>query len=81
MVIAGVIIETVGGAAPRVAARLAGRAGISLRGGDGDRRLAAVWTAPSAEALEETTVDLLHSDEEVLGVFPTFVGEDQESTE
>jgi len=74
VVIAGVLIETVPGAEPRVAARLLSVMGITLHGGDGHRRIAAVIEAPSGETLELISQRLLASDEEILGIFPTFVG-------
>ena len=75
-VVAGVVVETVPGAGPRVAVRLAGMPGVELAGGDGDRRIAAVWTGPDGATLEAFSERLLAGDEEILGVFPTFVGDD-----
>ena len=74
VIIAGVVIETKAGAAPRVAARLLAEPGLELRGGDGDRRLAAVFTGEDGAALEALGERLLRSDEEILGLYPTFVG-------
>jgi nitrate reductase NapAB chaperone NapD len=76
MIVAGVVIETVEGAAPRVAARLLALPGLELQGGDGDRRLAAVFTGTDGRALEALAERLVQEDPEVLGVFPTFVGDD-----
>jgi predicted component of type VI protein secretion system len=77
-VVAGVLIETVPGAEPRVAARLLRGAGVTLHGSDGERRIAAVLDAPSGATLEELAERLLASDGEILGVFPTFVGSEDE---
>jgi hypothetical protein len=74
VIVAGVLIETAPGAEPRVAARLLGRPGVILHGGDGDHRIAAVLESPSGDALAGFTERLLASDEEILGIFPTFVG-------
>jgi hypothetical protein len=74
MLVAGVVLETVPGAAPRVAARLLSHPGLSLCGGDGDRRLAAVVEAEDGRALERIADELLAADREVLGVYPTYVG-------
>lgn len=74
MILAGVVIETVPGAAPRVAARLLREPGLELHGGDGDRRLAAVFTGPDGAALEGFAERLVRADAEVLGVYPTYVG-------
>lgn len=78
MLIAGVVIETASGAAPRVAARLLRERGLELHGGDGDCRVAVVFTGPDAAALEALSKRLIHDHAEVLGVFPTYVAEDGE---
>jgi len=75
-VVAGVVVETVPGAIARVAARLGTQPGVTLQGGDGDRRLALTWEAADGATLEALAERLLREDAEVLGVFPTFVGED-----
>lgn len=75
MIVAGVVIETVEGAAPRVAARLLLEPGLELQGGDGDRRLAAVFTGEEGAALEALAERLLQEDPEVLGVYPTYVAD------
>ena len=80
MIVAGVVIETVPGAAPRVAARLLHEPGLNLQGGDGDRRLAAVFTGPAGGALEALAERLVHAFPEVIGVFPTYVADDPEET-
>jgi hypothetical protein len=78
MIVAGVVIETAPGAAPRVAARLLKErgGGLELHGGDGDRRLAAVFTGADGEALEALAERLVAEDAEVLGVFPTYVADE-----
>ena len=78
MIVAGVVIETVPGAAPRVAARLLHEPGLELHGGDGDRRLAAVFTGQGAEALEALAERLVHAHDEIIGVYPTYVAEEDE---
>ncbi len=77
MVVAGVVIETTPGAEPRVAARLLRTPGVTLQGGDGRQRIAAVLEGASGETLEGITERLLAADEEILGVFPTFVATDE----
>ena len=77
-IVAGVLVETTPGAEPRVAARLAREPGISLIGGDGRSRIAAVWHAPDGKALESLSRRLLSEDREILGIYPTFVGQDEE---
>lgn len=79
MILAGVVIETVPGAGPRVAARLLDTAGLELQGGDGDRRIAAVFTAVRGDALEALAEELVRNDAEVLGVFPTYVAETEDA--
>jgi hypothetical protein len=75
-VVAGVVVETVPGAQVRVAARLAREPGIELAGGDGERRIAAVWVGADGAGLERLSERILSQDPEVLGIFPTFVGTD-----
>jgi hypothetical protein len=74
MLVAGIVVETASGAADRVAARLAAQ-GIAVAGRSG-ARLAAVCEAPTGEALEALADRLVSEDEEILGVFPSFVGDD-----
>ncbi len=76
MIVAGVIIETAPGASSRVAVLLYGRPGLELQGGDGHQRLAGVWTAESGEALEKAAEALLEEIPDVVGVYPTLVGDD-----
>ena len=80
-VVAGVVIETRPGQGPFVACRLEHEPGLEIVGGDGDRRLAVVWTAGSGKALEAAAERLLERDEEIIGIFPTFVGRDDEEPE
>ncbi len=75
-VVAGVVIETRPGQGPFVACRLEEIEDLKIVGGDGDRRLAAVWSAPSSRTLEAAVQDLVRGDEDILGVFPTFIGRD-----
>ena len=75
--IAGVVFVTVPGAAPRVAARLVREPGLTLAGGDGDSRIAAVWEAADGAALEALSEALLGRDPEIVGVFPTFVASEE----
>ena len=80
-VVAGVVIETLPGQGPFVACRLENEPGLEIVGGDGDCRLAVVWTAGSGKALEAAAERLLERDEEIIGIFPTFVGRDDEEPE
>jgi hypothetical protein len=77
MIVAGILIETIPGAAARVAARLVTRDDLQVTGGDGDSRIALVCEATDGAALEAFAENLVARDEEILGVFPTFVGDDQ----
>ena len=74
--VAGVIFVTAPGAELRVAARLAREPGLTLAGGDGDSRIAAVWEAADGAALQTLSERLLADDPELLGVYPTYVAED-----
>jgi hypothetical protein len=75
--VAGVLLVTRPGAGPRVAARLASLPGLTLAGGDGDSRVAVVWEGVDGAALEALAERLLEQDPELLGVYPTFVGNDE----
>ncbi len=76
-VVVGAVVETLPERAPNVACRLEGIEGLDVVGGDGDRRLAIVWCAPSARELERAMDRLIKGDEEILGIFPTFMGRDE----
>lgn len=76
MIVAGVVIETAPGAAPRVATRLLRERELELQGGDGDRRLAAVFSGRDGAALEALAERLMQENAEVLGVFPTYVADE-----
>ena len=76
MIIAGVVIETAPGRAVTVAQRLRGCRGIEICGNDGSRRLAGVWEAASSAELERSARELVRSQEDILGVYPTLVAED-----
>jgi hypothetical protein len=78
VIVAGIVIETMPGAAPHAAARLLRREGLELQGGDGHRRLAAVWTAKDGATLEAFAKQLLAEEAEIVGIFPTFVGDDED---
>jgi hypothetical protein len=78
VIVAGVVIETLPGRAPCVAERIGGSRGLRLAGGDGDRHLAAVIEAGDGRTLEAWAEELLRSDDEIVGVFPTYVGDDAE---
>ncbi|BCW92551.1 MAG: hypothetical protein ACOY7U_01535 [Acidobacteriota bacterium] len=77
MVIAGVLITTKPGQAPFVAAALATSPNLKLVGGDGHEKIAAVVSEETGEALEDWAEALIAQDERILGVFPTFVGDDR----
>lgn len=74
--VAGVVIETTPGRAPDVAARIDGVSGLVVQGHDGDRRVAAVWSAPESSQLESLSALLCQSQPDVRAVLPTFVGDD-----
>lgn len=78
-IVAGMVIETVPGRAPAVAIRLAREEGLELVGGDGNQRIAAVWTASSGKSLMQQAENLLEQDDEILGLFPTFMGRADEA--
>jgi len=74
MVVSGVIVETVAGRVAAVASRLVQVEGIEINGTDGVQRLSTVWKARSGDALEKLAETLLKADQEILGIYPAFVG-------
>lgn len=76
MIVTGVVIQTVPGRQAEVSSRLLDVPGLQLKGGNGEDKIAAVWSAETAQSLEEIVESLLDLDEDVLGVYPTFVAED-----
>jgi hypothetical protein len=76
MIISGVLFETVRGRAGTVAMRLARIDGLELVGTDGDNHLSAVWRGPDGWKLEREAEQLINSDNDILGIYPTFVGND-----
>jgi hypothetical protein len=66
--IAGVLLVTAPGAAPRVAAQLLATPGLELTGGDGDSRLAAVLEAEDGAALDAAVARLRREHPELLAV-------------
>ena len=75
-VVAGVVVETLPGHARVVAERLGLNPGLSIRGDDGDRRIAAVFTGEDGRGLEALAERLLREDEAIVGLFPTLVARD-----
>jgi hypothetical protein len=74
MVISGVLFETVAGRVHSVASRLANVKGIEITSTEGDNRVAVVWRGLHGAGLLRAADQLLKSDPDILGVFPTFVG-------
>ena len=74
MVISGVLFETVSGRVKEVAVRLAHVKGIEITGTHGDDKVAAVWRGRHGTRLLRAADQLLKSDPDILGIFPTFVG-------
>lgn len=72
--VVGVLIETVPGAEPRVAARLLRLPWVALQGGDGDHRIAAVLEAPGRRSIQDLADQLVALEREVLAVQATFAG-------
>jgi hypothetical protein len=75
-VVAGVVVETLPGRAGAVAGRIGGTPHVTVHGDDGDRRIAAVFSADDGATLEALSEELLALDEEIVGVFPAFAGTD-----
>ena len=77
--VVGLMVETVPGRAEAVSARLAAVDGLEVVGGDGERKVAAVWAAADSNALSARAEALLRDDADILGLFPTFVGQDEQA--
>jgi hypothetical protein len=76
--VAGVVIETLPHRAPFVENDLRRVDGLQIVGGDGDRRLAGVWEAKTGAMLLAAAEKLVQTHEDLLGIFPTFIGTDEE---
>ncbi len=76
MIISGVLFETVPGRVKSVAMRLAQIDGLEITGTDGNNHLSAVWRGNNGHALEQQAEGLLKTETEILGIYPTFVGND-----
>ena len=76
MVVAGLVIETAPQCSASVAQRWNGYEGLQIKGNDGTRRVAAVWRGADGAKLESLSETLVATDEDILGIFPTFVGQD-----
>jgi len=76
MVISGLLFETVAGRVHSVASRLRHVEGIEVTCTEGDNRVAVVWRGQHGASLLRAADQLLKSDPDILGVFPTFSGEE-----
>jgi nitrate reductase NapAB chaperone NapD len=74
MVISGVVFETLPGRVNAVAMRLAQLEGLEITGSDGHSRISAVWRGSNGRALEMQAERLLKSETDIVGIYPTFVG-------
>ena len=76
MIVSGVLFETIPGRAGAVAMRLAQIEGLEITGSNGRERLAAVWRGPDGHTLEKQAEQLLKTESDILGIYPTFIGQD-----
>lgn len=76
MIVAGVVIETLPGKTASVAATLQAVEGLTIEGNDGNQRLACVLVGEHGRSLEDWAEELLESNSDIVGIFPTFVGEE-----
>ena len=75
--VVGVMVVTQPGRGPQVADRLGDRPDMQVVGGDQDSRIAAVLSSPDSRSLVTEVQELVREDAEILGVFPTFIGQEQ----
>ena len=75
-VVAGIVIETLD-ASQDVKDRVTGVYGIRLEGEDERGRLAGVWEGPDGQALEHLAERMIRSEDQILGVYPVYVGVDE----
>lgn len=76
-VVVGAVVETSPGATRSVGRYLERIEGVTIVGDDGRQRLAVVWEASEGQVLLESARALVRTREDVLGVFPTFVGDSE----
>lgn len=76
MMISGVIVETVPGRIAAVASRIVQVEGIEINGSDGVQRLSTVWKARDGYAMEKLAETILKADQEILGIYPCFIGKE-----
>ena len=76
MMISGVIVQTIPGRVAAVASRLVQVDGIEINGTDGVQRLSSVWKARDGATMEKLAETLLKADQEILGIYPTFIGKE-----
>ncbi|GEM_PF-2840071 len=76
--IVGLVIEAVPGKMAHLSVELAAIEDFEIVGSDGDHRLAGVWCAQSGKVLEETLERMLEERDDIIGIYPTFVGIDQD---
>jgi nitrate reductase NapAB chaperone NapD len=72
MTVAGLVIQTLPGRAEAVSARLASIPGLALHGRNGDR-IAGTWSAADSQGLQRLAEELMDSDEDIVGIYPTLV--------
>ncbi len=76
--IVGAVVETVADKADDVAERLVRIDGLEVVGRKAGRRIAVVWDTPDGNQIAKQIEELVRSDEEIIGVFPTFAGHNEE---
>lgn len=76
MVISGVIVETISGRVGAVASRLVQVDGIEINGTDGVQRLSTIWKSRDGVTMKKLAEALLKADQEILGIYPTFIGKE-----
>jgi len=76
MMISGVVVETLPGRVGAVASRLVQVDGIEINGTDGVQKLSTIWKSRDGRTMEKLAETLLKADQDILGIYPTFIGKE-----
>jgi hypothetical protein len=78
MLVANIVVETLPGRARTVAQRMERLRGMGGLTDDGDHRVEGTWKVPEGDTLEGLSEVLQAMNPEILQVYPTLVGRDDD---